>query len=245
MPPIDLPEGIVRFLEWFLELLANFLLWLGVEPTTFNMLALLALIFVTLVFLLRAMDFNKAPRRELRLREGSKEEDEVNLVASLSRYPIVYKLVSEETRGWRGWYVKKQHGKRAWLNLGEEYFDLETVAQLPEREIVAIEKSTGGRFSLHLSDWKTVQKLTLGVEVILGTQYFFPGGEGAIDYLFASPASDNEGGETEGFILLENPHIPNKPSKLRTWTMLHAQEITPEEFDQAVGDILEEVKKVA
>ena len=150
-------------------------------------------------------------------------------------YPVVYRLLQEGEHV--GTYVKDAPGPRALLRLGDTCYKVLSLRQLTEKQIEEIEKAlqVRKRIPFQGAEWDVLQELSLNVEVVAGSPPYFPGKEGMIDYKIASKGEDE-------LILLENPYIPNKPSKLRTWTGSLLEEIFLEEFEALSREAMEEVE---
>ena len=154
---------------------------------------------------------------------------------ALFGYPVVYRLMSQDGED-AGQYLKKAPGPDALLRLGARVFKVLSLRQLTEKQIAEIEKvlAKQGKISFQGEEWDLVKEVSLNVEVVAGTPPYFPGKVGMIDYKIASRGEDDD-----ELILLENPYIPNKPSKLRTWTGSLLEGISLEEFAALSKEVLE------
>lgn len=195
-----------------------------------------------IVILLLVWFFQPAPGEEKR-REASRrriyghstaQPNPTNgLERALYGYPVVYHLMHENGEE-AGQYFKKVPGPHALLRLGDTAYKVLALRQLTEKQIEEIEKALAkqGKIPFQGAEWDLVEEISLNVEVVAGSPPYFPGKVGVIDYKIASRGEGD-------LILLENPYIPNKPSKLRTWTGSLLETISLDEFEALSKDVLE------
>jgi hypothetical protein len=229
-------------LEKLIELIARFLILVGVEPTEDNILILIVVViaFLLIVLLLSwESDRYRNPKKRKQVSPGKVGPNPTNgLVFAPGDYPWVFRLTREDDL--TGWLIKLQEGLQSYLTLEDEYYELRSIRQITKGEIDAIQEELDmegmGTFSIQGERWEVVRRLSFRAKVLDGTPPYFPGKEGVFDYTFAANASQH--GEDREMFLLENPHIPNKPTKLVTWALVVPTPISEEEFQAVAGEIL-------
>lgn len=159
------------------------------------------------------------------------------MVLTLDNYPWVMHLV--EVGGQESGWMVKTSPHQSYLIWGGEYIDFLSIGQIAPKEVEDIEKTFRlgqESFTLRGAFWEVIRKLTVSVKVLKGTPSYFPGKVGVFDFVFVVRSGPD--GDAEDVKVIENPHIPNKPTKLVTWTFLDANAITEEEFLAKAGKLL-------
>ncbi|MCJ7805248.1 hypothetical protein MUP46_01215 [Patescibacteria group bacterium] len=235
-------KGLVRFVSWITAGVGYLLRLIGVEPTNENIAVVL---FIVIVLLLVAvlLEWVRSPERKP-TKGGHKTVVTPNptngMVTQIVNFPMVRRLSAP---GITGHFVKKEVGEHSWLEIGEERFDLLILGQMTDEEITKTENlfssdpETGtlkGSILFRGAKYEVLNRRSLAVDVEAGSAPNFT----SVDYTLAKRG---EGEEAE-LIVVENPYIPNKPTKLRTWNVYAAFEMGREEFDKAVGEVLNTVK---
>ena len=255
MDTSNLPVWLVKILDAIVVFLTKILIAFGLEPSETNILILIVVILLILLGILVLFSGGGAPSSKKRRGVAASVAFQPNptngLVAVMVDYPFVFRLDQDGKPA--GWWVKNKDGQDALLRLGEKCWDVRILKKLTEKLIAEIELglikdtqtgATSGKFSFHGVEWEVREALTLKVVVVAGNPGYFPGGEGAIDYLFAFRREEGDGPEEESLILLENPYIPHKPSTLRTWTVSDLVPIPVEEFESLTKEAFAKVEAV-
>jgi len=250
----DLPVWLVKVLDAIVALLARILIWFDFEPSETNMFILIVVILLILLGILVLFSGGGAPSSK-KGRKGvapvSFQANPTNgMVVVMADYPFVFRLDKDGEP--LGWWVKHETGPEALLRLGDRCWDVRILKKLTEKQIAEIEAGlnkdlqtgvvTSGKFSFQGLEREVREAVTLKVVVATGNPSYFPGGEGATDYLFAASNEEGVSREEESLLLLENPYIPHKPSKLRTWTASDLVPISVEEFEALTKEAFAKVE---
>ncbi|OGM10136.1 hypothetical protein A2V61_00525 [Candidatus Woesebacteria bacterium RBG_19FT_COMBO_47_8] len=250
----DLPVWLVKILDAILIFLTNVLVALGLTPSETNILILIVVIVLILMGLLVLFSGGATPSAKKRRGTSASATFQPNptngMVVVMADYPFVFRLDKKGEP--LGWWVKHETGPEALLRLGDRCWDVRILKKLTEKQIAEIEAGlnkdlqtgviTSGKFSFQGLEREVREAVTLKVVVVTGNPGYFPGGEGAIDYLFAASNEEGVSPEEESLLLLENPYIPHKPSKLRTWTASDLVPISVEAFESLTKEAFAKVE---
>lgn len=214
----------------------------GVEPTNENITIVLIMTILILLGIL-LLDWTGGMYQKSK-KKPAKPVYVPNLtngmVTQIVKFPMVRRLSAP---GIIGHFVKKEVGEHSWLEIGEERFGLLILGQMTDEEITKTENflssdpETGalkGSILFRGAKYEVLNRRSLAVDIEAGSAPNFT----SVDYTLARRGQ----GEKAELILVENPYIPNKPTKLRTWNVYAAFEMGREEFDEAVGEVLNTVK---
>lgn len=251
--------------EWFISTIDSFFGRLGLSVNIYTQVAafLITGFLILLLFneLLKSREYRRYQKvQEMREALPSKmvmEEKAIsqNGLATMLPYPVIFRLLDPDIKGEEngdtlGYIIKPSPAGEKFLFFEGEWSKLSVVQSLHHLIIgqieiqmqygvkISEEESTPpGHFEWNGTIWKIERTLSFAVRVEKGSVYSFPGGKGAIELTVATPYRKEE--HENGTIVLEKQSISFRRKVNETWMGYHAFEVTKEEVNAEIGELLE------